>query len=88
MAKCFQFAVITAEGTVLSEKAEYCNIPMADGSLGILANHAPMLCAMVKGKIYSRLEDGTEKTILVSPGITRVCDNEVTILCDSAEIQQ
>ena len=48
MAKCFQLCVMTAEGTILQGEAEYCNLPTAMGSVGILADHAPMLCAIAE----------------------------------------
>ena len=46
MAKCFHLQIMTAEGTLLEGEASYCHIPTAAGSVGVLANHAPMLSAM------------------------------------------
>ena len=40
MANCFHLCLMTAEETMLDEAAEYCRIPTADGSVGILADHA------------------------------------------------
>ena len=57
MANCFELRVLTAEGAVLEGKAEYCNLPTDLGSVGILANHAPMLCAVREGKARFRMED-------------------------------
>jgi F-type H+-transporting ATPase subunit epsilon len=86
MAKCFHLQIMTAEGTLLESEAIYCHIPTTAGSVGVLANHAPMLCAMPEGETLCRLEDGTEKTVRHSPGVADVRDNKVIILADRAEL--
>ncbi len=86
MAKCFHLCVMTAERTLLEGEAEYCHIPTPGGSVGVLANHAPMLCAMREGETLCRMEDGEEKTIHHSAGVAKVRDNSVTILADRAEL--
>ena len=86
MAKCFHLQIMTAEGTLLEGEASYCHIPTTAGSVGVLADHAPMLCAMPEGETFCRMEDGTEKTVRHSSGVTNVRDNRVTILADRAEL--
>ena len=85
MAKSFHLQIMTAEGTLLEGEAEYCRIPTADGSVGILADHAPMLCAIRKGEMRIQTEEGTEKAISLSDGAACVRDNSVTVLADHAE---
>ena len=85
MSKCFRLLVMNAGGVLLDGPAEYCRIPTADGSVGILANHAPMLCAMREGDSLCRMESGEEKTLRHSAGVADVRDNFVTILADRAE---
>ncbi len=85
MANCFHFQLISAEGTLLDEKAAYCNLPTGSGSVGVLANHAPMLCALREGTVLCRAEDGTEKHVKISDGVADVRDNSVTVLTDRAE---
>ena len=85
MANCFHLCVMTAEGTLVDEKAEYCNLPTAGGSVGILADHAPMLCALNEGKVRCRMEDGTERVFCIPSGVAEIRDNRVTILSDRAE---
>ena len=86
MAKCFHLRIMTAEGTLLDEQAEYCNLPTSEGSVGVLADHAPMLVALPEGRTLCRMEDGTEKTIRHSAGVADVRNNAITILADRAEI--
>lgn len=86
MAKCFHLCVMTAGGLVLECEAEYCRIATAGGSVGVLANHAPMLCAMPEGESLCRMEGGEEKMIRHSAGVANVRDNQVTIIAEHAEI--
>ncbi|MBO7669970.1 MAG: F0F1 ATP synthase subunit epsilon [Oscillospiraceae bacterium] len=88
MANCFHLCLMTAEGTMVDEAAEYCRIPTADGSVGILADHAPMLCAVCEGEVRCRMEDGRERSFHVPAGVASVRDNSVTILTDRAEERQ
>ena len=85
MADCFHLCIMTAEGTPVDEAAEYCQLPTAAGSVGILAEHAPMMCAVSEGVIRCRMEDGQERQFRVPAGVADVRDNSVTILTDRAE---
>ena len=87
MAKCFHLRVMTADGVFLEGEAEYCHMETPEGSLGVLADHAPMLCALREGESLCRMEGGEEKTIRHSPGVANVRDNQVTIITDHAEIE-
>ncbi len=86
MANCFHLCVMTADGTALEGQAEYCNLPVADGTVGILANHAPMICTLREGSGLFRMEDGTERNIRLSAGVADVRNNRVTVLTDRAEL--
>jgi F-type H+-transporting ATPase subunit epsilon len=85
MAKTFQLCVVTTEGTVLDTKVAYCGLQTPDGSLGILANHAPMMCILREGELSFRTEDGEEGTLRHSAGVARVKSNVLTLLADRAE---
>ena len=85
MANCFHLCIMTAGGTLVEEAAEYCSIPTSDGSIGILADQAPMMCAVQEGTVRCRMEDGRERAFRVSAGAAGIRDNSVTILVDRAE---
>ena len=85
MANCFHLCVKTPEGTAYDGQAEYCNLPTAGGSVGILADHAPMLCALTGGEMRFRDEGGAEKSFRLSAGVANVRANTVTVLTDRAE---
>lgn len=79
--------IVTPTGTVLDRKVNYVNLPAPGGSLGILADHALMLCAVGKGRIKYRFEGG-ESFISVSEGVASVGDNELTVLAEEAQIEE
>ena len=79
--------VVTPVGPALQKDVSYVNLPTPEGSIGILANHAPMLCAVGKGRIRFRFEGG-ESFVSVSGGVASVGDNEVTVLAEEARIEE
>ena len=79
MAESFRLSVVTGDGTVFEDEVEYVNLPTGFGSLGILLNHAPMLCAVEKGVVRCT-KDGETIRIRVGSGVASVENNEVTLL--------
>ena len=77
--------IITPAGTALERNVNYVNLPMPDGSVGVLPGHAPMFCALGKGKLKCRSGEG-ETLIAVSGGVARVENNELTVLTEEAQI--
>lgn len=85
MADRIHLSIVTPDGTAFENSAEYVNIPTGFGSLGILANHAPMLCAVKKGFLRWRNESGDEGRVLVGDGVANIAENEVTLLVSDAK---
>lgn len=73
----------TSGGETWEKQVSAVTLPGALGSLGILANHAPMLCALDEGLVSCRTEAGETVRIRISEGIANVADNEVTLLLSS-----
>ena len=86
MRDLFRLCIVTGDATVLDTKVQSAKLPMDFGSLGILAHHAPMLCAVSKGILRCTLEDGSTVRVRVSSGVANVIDNELTLLCSDAEV--
>ncbi|MBO5556691.1 MAG: F0F1 ATP synthase subunit epsilon [Oscillospiraceae bacterium] len=86
MGKCFQLDVVTADSTVFSGQVDALNLPTPFGSVGILAEHAPMLCAVAQGILRATLTEGGLLRIRVGDGVANVADNEATVLLSRAEI--
>ena len=87
MADRIHLRIVTPTGTALERYVNYVNLPTPGGSVGILANHAPMLCAVGKGKLRCRFEGG-ESLVFVAGGVASVEDNEVTVLAEEAESEE
>ena len=77
--KLLELKVVTPSGTRLSERAEYIEMPLEDGLIGIKYNHAPMLARVAGGTLKYRVGKQTNEFTL-SPGLAEVRNNTVTIL--------
>ena len=73
-------SVASPDGTENSVKCNYVSLPSVNGAVGVLANHAPMLCALTKGFVLCRKSSGEEIRIEVSGGVAQVFTNTVTVL--------
>ena len=76
--------IITAESQVYSEEVDMVVAPGADGQLGVLPHHAPLMTMLQPGEILIR-KDGADTFIAVTGGFMEVIGNKVTILADAAE---
>ncbi len=88
MKSMFRLSVVTSEETVFDEQVSYVNLPTPFGSVGILARHAPMLCAVEKGILRCTLESGETVRVLVGGGVASVADNECTVLVANGKISE
>jgi F-type H+-transporting ATPase subunit epsilon len=80
-----QVKVVTAEREVLSEEAADMVIaPGAEGVVGILPRHAPLLTTLQPGIIRVK-KGGTEDSMAVGGGFLQVARAQVLILADTAE---
>jgi F-type H+-transporting ATPase subunit epsilon len=93
MAGAFPVSVLTAEGRLHSSEAEFVVVPAADGELGILDRHEPLLALLKAGPLRIS-KDGVggsdEEILFVSGGFVDVGRDEddktvVTVLADSGE---
>ena len=81
-----KLSIVTPNGTAFEKDVAYVNIPTDFGSLGILADHAPMVCSVKKGILRCRTESGEELRLLISDGVASIDENEVTLLVSAAEL--
>lgn len=83
MAK-LQVELVTAEGRVLSQEADFVVAPGVEGDLGVLPRHIPLLTPLRTGEIMVRNE-GREDYFFVAGGFLEVLPDKVLILADVAE---
>lgn len=78
--------LVAADRTVWSGEARMVSAPAADGDIGILAGHAPLLAVLRAGSVRIHGTDGEVLTAQVDAGFLSVDDNQVTLVVDSAEV--
>ena len=79
-----QCDIITQERIVFSGQVDSVNLPGAEGRMGILPNHSPLLTTLDFGEVYIRRE-GVEEYFAIGGGFVEIQPDHVTILADSAE---
>lgn len=80
--------IVTSAGTVLEQTVRYVRLPTPEGSVGILANHAPMLCAVGKGRLVCRFDGERELFVQLGGGVAQVENNELTVLAEEASLEE
>lgn len=76
--------VVTPERTVLEDDADIVIARGADGDLGILHGHEPLITPLATGELVYRA-DGEERHLAVSGGFLEVRPDKVVVLADEAE---
>jgi len=76
--------IVSQDRIVYSGDADIVVLPGADGFMGILPNHAPVLTVLRYGIITVRSNDG-EQLFTVAGGVAEIQPDQVTILADAAE---
>jgi F-type H+-transporting ATPase subunit epsilon len=84
MAK-LRFELVSPERIVYSDDdVDMVLVPGADGELGILPNHAPLLTALGVGELRIR-KGSEEECFAVHGGFMEVLANKVIVMADTAE---
>jgi F-type H+-transporting ATPase subunit epsilon len=76
--------IVTQEKVVFTGDVDIVIVPGADGEMGILPSHSPLLTSLQFGIITVRLK-GSETHFTVAGGVAEVQPDQVTILADVAE---
>ncbi len=80
----FDVELVTPEKIVFNGTANQLSVPGAAGSLGILANHAPLLTELRIGEAVLTDPSGAERHFYIGGGFMEVNKNRVTILAPEA----
>lgn len=81
----FTFRLVTPQRLLFEGPASYVLAPGSEGYLGILAHHAPLITALMPGKLEVKDPHGALTVYAVSGGFLEVAGNRVTALADAAE---
>ena len=89
MAHPFDVEVVAADRKVFTGQAVSLVAPGADGYLGILHDHAPLITSLAVGAItIVTAENQPPIIIAISGGFMEVTGDKVIILADTAEMAQ
>jgi len=81
----FHLSIVTPEKIFCECEISSLTVPGSDGYLGILTGHAPLITALIPGKIEYLDNEGNEHIVAVAAGFLEVSGNKVTLLADAAE---
>ena len=84
MPDTFQLEIVTPEKLVVKDAVEELQMPGANGYLGILPGHAPLITELAIGELTYKL-GGTTHRLAVAWGFAEVLPDRVTILAETAE---
>jgi F-type H+-transporting ATPase subunit epsilon len=75
--------IITPEKKVYSGEVEAIKLPGAEGSFGILNNHAPLIATLKQGTV--KVTDVSKKVenFVINGGVVEVLHNKITVLAEA-----
>lgn len=85
MAMTFHVDIVSAETEIFSGTAEAVFAPAAEGEVGIMPRHTPLLTQLKPGEVRVVKQGGGEEFYFVSGGMLEVQPHTVTVLADTAE---
>ena len=86
MANTMNVALVAADRELWSGEATVVNARTLAGEIGVMANHTPLLSVLEPGQIDVRTADDGHWVAAIDGGFISVANNQVSILCDRAEM--
>jgi F-type H+-transporting ATPase subunit epsilon len=80
-----QLVVVTPVRQLLSESVTEVQLPGADGYLGVLPGHAPLITELGIGELTFRTAGGQTGLLAVIRGFAEVLPDRVSVLAETAE---
>jgi F-type H+-transporting ATPase subunit epsilon len=82
----YPLRVVSVERSLFEGEVEFIIANGADGELGVLARHAPLMTILKPGPLrIQEVFGGTEEVLFVGGGFLEVLPDRVTVLADVAE---
>src|SRR6266851_1481174 len=82
----YALRVVSVEQSLFEGEVEFIIANGADGELGVMARHAPLMTVLKPGPLrIQEVMGGTEDVIFVGGGFLEVLPERVTVLADVAE---
>lgn len=87
--EAIELVVVTPEKQLLRQSAKEVQLPGADGYLGILPGHAPLITELGIGELSYHDASGKESEHLaIIQGFAEVLPDRVTVLAETAEFAE
>jgi F-type H+-transporting ATPase subunit epsilon len=85
-ADSIELIIVTPERQLLRETVTEVTLPGADGQLGVLPGHAPLITELGIGELTYRSKSGAQSDpIAIISGFAEVLGERVTVLAETAE---
>lgn len=82
MAEKLSFDLVSPERLLLSEAVDLVTVPGAEGDMGIMGGHAPVMTTLRPGVIGVQVEGQAERRFFVRGGFAEVTPEGLTILAE------
>jgi F-type H+-transporting ATPase subunit epsilon len=83
MDNTLRLEIVTPDAVAYSEDVEMVTLPAAEGQIGILPQHVPLMTQMVPGEMIVR-KGGQDRFLAVGEGFVEITGDHVAILTDMA----
>jgi F-type H+-transporting ATPase subunit epsilon len=80
----FDLELVSPEKLLLSRPVEMAIIPAAEGDMGVLPGHSPMIVALKGGVIEVREGGKQPERLFVAGGFAEITPTRMTVLADEA----
>src|SRR4051795_11312794 len=80
----FPVEVLTPEGKVFDDEVEMVSTRTSTGSIGVLANHAPLMAILEPTELRLYKSDSDVTTFAQAEGYLQVVDNSALVLVEEA----
>ncbi len=81
--KKMHLEIITPDKKVFAGEVDAIKLPGAEGSFGVLNNHAPIIATLKKGTIKITNSKKAIEYFEINGGVIEVLNNKVTVLAEA-----
>jgi len=86
--EAIQLVIVTPERQILNETVSEVTLPGAEGYLGVLPGHAPLITELGVGELTYRTKGGESGLLAVIRGFAEVLGDRVSVLAETAEFAE
>jgi F-type H+-transporting ATPase subunit epsilon len=86
--EAIQLVIVTPARQILKETVSQVTMPGADGYLGVLPGHAPLITELGVGELTYRTTGGQSGLLAVVRGFAEVLPDRASVLAETAEFAE